>query len=141
LTLLDLWAELRQRGVRPSAEGDQLVIEWAEGSLPPEIITHIRDHKANLLAFLGPRQPKPSGAAFDDEATPQASYFDGRPYGPVRAELARKALRQGLGHAGLGDLVRRVTGRDGLWACAADDLSHVAKALLALTKKSCPDRY
>jgi hypothetical protein len=54
VTVLDLLADCRLRGVELNLDGDRL--RWlCRGELSPDLLNRLRDHKADLLAALRPR--------------------------------------------------------------------------------------
>ena len=65
-SLLDDW---RQKGIELRAKGDQLVLHAPRGAVTAEIAGLIRNHKAELLAFLSAAEAAASSAVRIERAT------------------------------------------------------------------------
>ena len=61
MNTVDLLRELRALGIRIRVEGDQLAVKAPAGALTPELAARLRDHKAEILAFLRDAEFAPGG--------------------------------------------------------------------------------
>jgi len=64
MTLIELLAYFKQKGVLLWKEGSQLRYNAPSGVLEPQYLADLRDHKAALLEVLGPEQPRIEDAQF-----------------------------------------------------------------------------
>ena len=61
MSTVDLLRELRALGIRVRVDGDQLAVKAPAGALTPEFAARLRDHKAEILAFLRDAESAPAG--------------------------------------------------------------------------------
>ncbi len=52
MTLSELLSHLRENKIKVWTEGDRLRYQGAEGTVTPELLAELRDHKAELIARL-----------------------------------------------------------------------------------------
>ncbi len=111
MTAAALLSDLRRRGVKLSAEGDQLRYRAPRGTLRPADLEALRIHKLELLAELSQARAEDLAAAPIAEARlePGAVLIASPKYGEIWVALARRP-RPALAYSGLVDSIPRVKG-------------------------------